>query len=199
MSSLTLPNTLANGTTADADDVMENFNAVAGALFTIGNANMSADDPVALDKIACKYSTEARVVPLVPYDNDADWSGSAARFTMPSNETTYFVKWQERVAVGQKVFLVAVDVHALDIEASGSDQVVFNVYKNAIQLGGGRATLDTDNEIEELARSTPFANPLCAIEDKDTIQLYLGMIDGGSGAKARGVTATLWFKRSLIE
>jgi hypothetical protein len=56
MGTVSLPNTLANNTTADATQVMANFNAIVSKVNGgLGDANMDSTDPLDADKIGDHY------------------------------------------------------------------------------------------------------------------------------------------------
>ena len=196
MGLVNLSHTLANDTSADADDVMDNFNDLVNALGSIRNSNIPNDAAIDTRKLAEPFTYWEDTQILLPRVGGTDYNASAHAATNFS--TSFLTMYERRVTKrsADRLWLCLFEAYVLDVDTTGGTPDI-NLLVDGIQIGGAHVSLTTDDSYYHLDNANPIDNPLIPLADQSVIEVQ--MRESASGTvQARGVYIRLGFKRSMV-
>lgn len=194
------------GETVLAANVNQNFQDLLGLISALPASKLEGSIPFnkLLHNKGLAWSTLQMVPPTgaasaggQPSLDPAAWTtGTLLPAARPA--TANNLKIQPVVLPGWQVSLVAVVVHVLRYDVSGTDQPRIDFRHNGTtQLGGGDVILNTNDQIYLIARNDPVLNPLRAFADGDYLEIAMW---GPSGTpEPVGLTVTLGWKHRLVQ
>lgn len=181
-----------------AQDFNDNFNDVTNAIDNIVNAMIAAGAGITSDKLADRYIVEEPTILVVPYAQNADWSGALTEYTAPGSDTVV-ARYMVTLKSGQDAFLCGVNVYLHNVTVSGGNYPTLSIYVNSVQVGGGAIVLDNEgdpNGFFRLQQGTPIDTPLLALADGDKIEIRLNR-QGGTPTLA-GLYVSPVIKKELV-
>lgn len=196
---LSLPYTLANGSPADADEVMANFNAVVAAMAAIRNAQIPEDAAIDYRKLSQRYTIDEIVIPIVEYSRDEDWGtiAAATSFIAPPAAWATFVPFRVRVPTGGLAWLAEAEFYVAgrsNDAATNNGNPQLRVLVDSVVLGGSGVTINQDGAYWHAGNADPIASPLLPLNDRSVIE-FQGQYTASTD-RIRGVIARLTIKRS---
>jgi len=201
--SLAVTNVFASGETLSHSKMNTNFDDVETAVFSIGNANMDEESPISKEKIADRFVLVEDTMIVLPIMSGADLAVITLYNMVPGSTSDVEVMAKKvKIATGEKAYLAAVTVHAIDVELnSGSSYPALTVKKNGTDVGGGALVMDDGDGVHyELSNGASFESaPLSALQEDDILSIELGT-DGATAdvSQMRGLTVCFVYKRELI-
>ena len=196
---VTLPNTLTNGTTADASQVMANLNALNDGASLIRNANIASAAAIDKDKLAQKWVLYP--IPVTLVDSDSGTSigntGATGVFTIAVTTPGPIKTLRLRLRSGQAGFICLVEWHVERMQNVDANPTL-TAYLGSTQLGGQVLEVDTSDAYYLIANPTPTDNPLSPFSDLDELEFRIGKTAAGTTVTLAGVVATVWIKEEII-
>lgn len=195
---MTLPFTLANGTTADASQVQADLEALVARLGNLKNADIAAAAGIENTKLAKPYQLIPLSYKLIGTSGTAlAVGGTTGMFTINQAAMTAFAgKIRLPLRSGQQAWLASVEwyVARVDDNATGNWPKL-DLTVDGVQIGAQEFTVNTDDSYYTIANANEYDSPLLPVTDQSVFIPRIGATASpGSDVKIAEVTLTLTLK-----
>lgn len=197
---MTLPYTLADGTTTSASQVQANFDYLDARVGALKNANLSSNAAIDKSKLAQPFTLMMLAVQLVDQGGTAIAAGAVDGTKYTINQTTMTSmhrKFRLPLRTGQQAFLCSVEWYVGDIYTnSGAELPRFQLNVDGVQIGGQYVEVDTADAYYPIAATNPIDSPLFPVTNLSVFDPMIGKSAGSP--RINNVVMTLLLKVEVV-